>query len=157
MTRASLALAVVLAVVVVLVSGCRDTKIVTNSYANLAEARAAGAMSAGYIPEGLPPGAHDIRAAYDPNSVDRWVIFSFPDSERDQLMALLDPSEQSLDGQLADVPGRIEWWPAVLRNTLNADAIKATGLVTYRARTGDRLYAVNWSQGRAYVWTAHAR
>jgi hypothetical protein len=55
------------------------------------------------------------------------------------------------------VPGRIEWWPAVLRNTLNADAIKATGLVTYRARTGDRLYAVNWSQGRAYVWTAHAR
>jgi len=116
-----------------------------------------GAMSAGYIPEGLPPGAHDIRAAYDPNSVDRWVIFSFTDSERDQLMALLDPAAQSLDGQLADVPGRIEWWPAVLRNTLNADAIKATGLVTYRARNGDRLYAVNWSQGRAYVWTAHAR
>jgi len=154
-TRSSLVLAGVLAAV--LVSGCRDTKVVTNSYANLAEARAAGAMSAGYIPEGLPPGASDIRAAYDPNSADRWVIFSFPDSERDQLMALLDPAEQSLDGQFSDVPGRIEWWPTLLRNTLSAERIKATGLVTYRARAGDRLYAVNWSQGRAYVWTAHAR
>jgi len=34
--------------------------------------------------------------------------------------------------------------------------IKATGLQTYRSRSGDRLYAVNWSQGRAYIWTLHA-
>ena len=138
--------------VAALACGCRDTEIVTNSFATLAEARAAGAISAGYIPEGLPPSAHDIQEAHDPGSADRWVIFSFPPGERDQLMALLDPVEQSLDGQRQDVPGRIEWWPALLRNTLNAERIKATGLLTYRARAGDRLYAVNWSQGRAYVW-----
>jgi len=153
-TRSSLALGGILAAAVV--AGCRDTKIVTNSYSSLAEARTAGAMSAGYIPEGLPPSAHDIRAAYDPNSPDRWVIFSFPDSERPQLMALLDPTELSLDGRTFDVPGRIEWWPALLRNRLNGERIKATGLVTYRSRGGDWLYAVNWSQGRAYVWTTHA-
>jgi hypothetical protein len=133
-------------------SACRDTEVVTNSYASLDEARAAGAMSAGYLPEGLPPGAHDIREAHDPGSSQRWVIFSFSPAERDSLMALLDPAEVSLDGQSSDVPGRIEWWPVLLRNTLNAERIRATGLLTYRSRTGDRYYAVNWSQGRAYVW-----
>jgi len=137
---------------VALTSACRDTKIVTNSYASLSEARAAGAVSAGYLPEGLPPSAHDIREAHDPDSADRWVIFSFPASERDQLMALLDPVEQSLAGQRADVPGRIEWWPTLLRDALDAERIKATGLQTYRSRSGDRFYAVNWNQGRAYLW-----
>ena len=69
-------------------------------------------------------------------------------------MALLDPVEYPLGGQRADVPGRIEWWPTLLRNTLDAERIKATGLQTYRSRTGNRLFAVNWSQGRAYIWTA---
>ena len=137
-----------------LVLACRDNKVVTNSYSSLDEARAAGATAAGYLPEGLPPGAHDIREAHVAGSAEGWGIFSFPATERDRLMALLDPSEQSLDGQTFDVPGRIEWWPALLRNTLNAERIRATGLLTYRSRSGDRLYAVNWSQGRAYVWGA---
>jgi hypothetical protein len=150
-TRTLLALGCVLAAA--LASACRDTKVVTNSYSSLEEARAAGALSAGYLPEGLPPGASDIREAHDPDSADRWVIFSFPASERDQLLALLEPAEYSLAGQRADVPGRIEWWPTLLRDALDAERIKATGLQTYRARSGNRLFAVNWSQGRAYFWT----
>jgi hypothetical protein len=153
-TRPLLVLCGVLAAV--LASACRDTKVVTNSYASLDEARASGALSAGYLPEGLPPSAHDIREAHDPGTSDRWVIFSFPQTERDQLMALLDPVEQSLGGQRVDVPRRIEWWPPLLRDALDAERIKATGLQTYRSRSGDRLYAVNWSQGRAYIWTLHA-
>ncbi|MEO7274470.1 MAG: hypothetical protein ABIX28_11355 [Vicinamibacterales bacterium] len=153
MTRSLLALCILLSTV--LASACRDTRVVTNSYASLSEARAAGAFSAGYLPEGLPPSAHDIREAHDPDSADRWVIFSFPASERDRLEALLDPAEQSVGGQRADVPGRVEWWPTLLRDVLDAERIKSTGLQIYRSRSSDRLYAVNWSQGRAYVWTAH--
>ena len=138
-------------------SACRDTKIVTNSYASLDEARAAGAFSAGYLPEGLPSGAEDIREAHDPATSQSWVIFSFSPAQREALLSLLDPAPVSLDGQTSDVPGRIEWWPALLRNTMDAERIRATGLETYRSRVGDRYYAVNWSQGRAYVWMAAKR
>ena len=49
-----------------------------------------------------------------------------------------------------DIPGRIEWWPVILRGTLDAERIQATGLRAYRARSGGLVFAVNWKQGRAY-------
>jgi hypothetical protein len=110
-------------------------------------------VSSGYLPEGLPPGTRDIREAHDPGSRRHWALFGFPPAERDHLRALLEPQDISLDGQTCDVPGRIEWWPVLLRNRLNAERIRATGLLTYRGRGGDLLYAVNWNQGRAYLWT----
>jgi hypothetical protein len=141
----------------VLASSCRNVDVVTASYATLREAQAAGAVSSGYLPEGLPPGTRDIREAHDPGTPRRWVLFNFPPAEREHLLALLEPQEFSLDGQSCDVPGRIEWWPVILRNRLDAERIRATGLLTYKGRSGDVLYAVNWSQGRAYLWTPEVR
>jgi hypothetical protein len=145
------AVACLLAIAVV-ATGCRDTGVVTASYATLAEAVAAGAVARGYLPEGLPPGTRDIREAHDPASTSHWALFSFPPAEGDHLRALLEPQEVSLDGLTCDVPGRIEWWPVLLRNRLDAARIAATGLRSYKGRGADLLYAVNWSQGRAYLW-----
>ena len=138
----------------VLAAGCRDTNIITSSYANLEEARSAGAVAKGYLPDGLPPNTQDIREAHDPDGVRHWAIFSFSPSDADQVRSIVGPEEVSLDGQECDVPGRIEWWPILLRERLDGERIKATGLLTYRSRAGDFLYAVNWKQGRAYFWTA---
>ena len=135
------------------VVGCRNIDVLTNSYADLEEARAAGAVSAGYLPEGLPPGTADIREAHDTKSSRRWALFTFPPGEGNAVRALVEPQETSTQGQICDVPARIEWWPVLLRNTLDAERMKATGLQTYRSRSGDSIYAVNWSQGRAYAWT----
>ena len=136
-------------------ASCRNVNVVTASYSSRQEASAAGAISNGYLPVGLPPGARDIREAHDPQTRRRWALFSFPPAERAHVEALVEPQEFPLDGQLVDVPGRIEWWPVLLRNKLDAERIRATGLLTYKGRSGD-LYAVNWNQGRAYVWTAAA-
>ena len=137
--------------------GCRNIDVVTASYATLAEARAAGAVASGRLPEGLPAGTHDIREARDTDTVRRWMLFSFPAAEEETLKALIEPQEVSLEGQSCDVPGRIEWWPVLLRNRLNAAQISATGLRTYSGRNSDLVYAVNWSQGRAYAWTLDRR
>jgi hypothetical protein len=144
-------------VALLLAGGCRNIDVVTESYATLAEARATGAVGAGRIPEGLPPGTHDLREARDLDTARRWTLFSFPPAEREALMALLEPQEMSLEGENCDVPGRIEWWPVLLRNRLNAAQISATGLRTYKGRNSDLVYAVNWSQGRAYAWTLDRR
>jgi hypothetical protein len=145
--------ATVLLLLVLASSACRDADVVTASYATLEEARAAGAISSGYLPEGLPPGTYEIREAHDPASGRQWALFNFPPAEEPHLRALLEANETSFDGELCDAPGRIEWWPVILRDRLDAERLRLTGLQTYRARGRDILYAVNWKQGRAYLWT----
>ena len=134
-------------------AACRNADVVTGAYATLAEARAEGAIERGWVPEGLPPGSHDVREAHDLDTSRRWGLFSFPTDQRDALAALLEAQEFSVAGQTCDPPARIEWWPVLLRGRLDADKLRATGLQTYRARAGNLLFAVNWSQGRAYYWT----
>jgi len=133
-------------------SGCRDRDIVTNSYATLAEARDAGAPGRGDIPPGVPEGAHDIRTASDLDSGRRWGLFNFLARDADALRAMLTAEETSLAGVECDIPGRIEWWPIVLRGTVDAEQAKAAGLQSYRSRQGGLIVVVNWKQGRAYYW-----
>jgi hypothetical protein len=135
------------------VPACRDVNVITGTYQTLPEAEAAGAVSDGFLPEGLPPGAHDIREAHDPGTPRHWLLFAFPVEEREHLLALVQPGEVSVAGMYVEVPGRLEWWPVLLRKRLDADKIRATGLQTYRSRDGSELWAINWKQGRAYMWT----
>ena len=140
---------------VCIVSACRNLDVVTASYATLAQARAAGAIERGWVPEGLPEGSYELREAHDLDTNRRWGLFSFPPAEREALRALLEPAEVSLTGVSVDIPSRIEWWPVLLRGALDHEQIKTTGLKAHRAVQGDLLFVVNWEQGRAYYWTTN--
>lgn len=135
-----------------LASACRDLDVVTASYATLAEAEAAGAVERGWVPQGLPPGTHELREAHDLDSNRRWGLFSFPPAQSDALRSLLTPEEMSLAGVRCDIPRRIEWWPVLLRGTVDGERIRAAGLRAHHDRTGELLFLVNWDQGRAYYW-----
>ena len=156
MTRAQFSSVTLMAVAVIAatattaatLSGCRNTDVVTESYATLAEARASG----GDIPAGVPEGAHDIRTASDTRSRRRWGLFNFLAADADGLRAMLQADEMSLAGVDCDIPARIEWWPVLLRGRVNAEQAKAAGLQSYRSRQGDLVVVVNWKQGRAYYW-----
>ena len=134
-------------------SACRNLDVVTESYATLEEARKSGAIDRGWVPDGLPPGTTDLREAHDLDSNRQWGLFMFPQSEGDTLRQLLHPEELSLTGQTVDIPGRVEWWPVLLRGSLDDEKIKSTGLRAYPSVRGDRLFLVNWQQGRAYYWS----
>ena len=137
----------------ILASACADLDVVTNTFTTMAEARAAGAIERGWLPELVPPGAHDIREAHDQGGTRRrWGLFSFRDEDAEALRAKLGP-EMSFSGLGVDAPPRIEWWPVQLRGNLDAERIAATGMKGYRA-AGDELVAgVNWNQRRAYYWS----
>ncbi len=132
--------------------GCSGVTSKTNTFATLAEARQAGAIEQGWVPEGLPPRAHDLREAHLPESTKRWGLFEYPQDEEETLRALLRAEEIALDGQRCDIPARIEWWPVALRGDLDGARIAATGIRAYRSKAGDLIFAVNWRQGRAYYW-----
>jgi hypothetical protein len=134
-------------------ASCRDLDVVTASYATLAEARAAGAIERGWVPDGLPEGTRELREAHDQDSNRRWGLFLFPPDQADALRALLDPREVDVSGWRCDIPGRIEWWPVLLRGRIDAEAARTTRMHAYRDRRSDLVFLVNWEQGRAYYWT----
>lgn len=139
-----------------ILAACSGIDAQTNSFATLDEARTAGAIANGWIPDGLPAGTHDIREGHVPGTPERWGIVSFPPSEAAAVRALLQPEEMPVTGQRCEVPGRIEWWPVILRGTLDAERVAATQLRLYRGRHGDLMFAVHWKQGRVYYWTPPA-
>jgi hypothetical protein len=137
-------------------AACSGIDAQTNSFATLAEAAEAGAIAKGWMPAGLPPGTRDIRQGHVPGTPQRWGVIEFPLSDTAALRALLEAEELPLDGQRCEIPGRVEWWPVILRGTLVGERIAATQLRAYRAREGNLIFAVNWNQGRAYFWTPPA-
>ena len=139
--------------VLILTTACSGINAQTNSFATLAEARQAGAIAKGWIPEGLPADSHDIREGHVPGTPQRWGIVDYPYLQEASLRALLEPEEMSLDRQRCEIPGRVEWWPVMLRGALDGQRLSSTGIHAYRAKTGNLIFAVNWSQGRAYFWT----
>lgn len=141
------------AALLVAVLGCKDLEVVTASYNSLADARRAGAIASGRMPEGLPPGATDLREAFNTDTNARWGLFNFPVRESPQLKSLLDPVELSLAGEQCNPPRRIEWWPILLRGKLDAERIAAAGLKAYTTRDAALIVVLNWDQGRAYYWS----
>jgi len=144
-------------IVLMFSTACSGINAQTNSFATLAEARQSGAIAKGWIPEGLPPGSHDMREGHVPGTPQRWGILDYPTTQESSLRALLEPEEISLDGQRCDIPGRVEWWPVMLRGAVDGARLSSTGLRGYRAKSGNLIFAVNWSQGRAYFWTPASR
>jgi hypothetical protein len=131
-------------------AGCRDLGVVTNTYATAVEAR--GAVERGWIPAFLPPGAQEIREAHDKAGDRRWGVFSFG-REDDQMLRGQLGAELRFDGLHADAPPRIEWWPVLLRGSLDHDRLASTGLKGYPVAGQRLVVAVNWNQRRAYYWS----
>jgi hypothetical protein len=144
-------LAVLLALTVV--TACSAPTVHTATYGTLGEARAAGAIDKRWVPAELPEGVYELRVAYAVNGEQRWGLFNFRPADADALRAIMQPDEISLAGVVMDIPGRIEWWPVILRGQLDAERIQTTGLRAYQATSGRMMFAVNWNQGRAYYWT----
>ena len=151
-TRPRKRLTALLVALTFLVSGCRDSAVLTESFATVAEAAAAGAVAQGRLPANLPPGSREIRIAHDPGSSRRWGLFNFPPAEGQALRARLR-QEIPLDGLTCNPPRRIEWWPLLLRERLDGERLAATGLTGYSFEEAGVVLAVNWRQGRAYYWT----
>jgi hypothetical protein len=146
------ALAIAVAAILLLACGCKNLDVITEAYATLAEAEAAGAVERGWLPRGLPPGTRELRVAHDLDSNRRWGLFTFPPGEAGALRALI-ASEVSFSGLTCSPPRRIEWWPVLLREALDDERIKSAGLRGYAVKGSDLILAANWSQGRAYYWT----
>ncbi|HEX9365313.1 MAG TPA: hypothetical protein VF921_01735 [Vicinamibacterales bacterium] len=139
----------VVPVVLLVLVGCSGLSVKMGIYANLDEARKAGAIIRGWVPEGLPSGAGDLREGHLPDGR-HWGAFTFPITDAAPVRALLGTEITS--GTLScEPPGRLEFWPRVLLSPVDVARVRSTGFRLYAGRDS-RSYAINWGQGRAYYW-----
>jgi hypothetical protein len=130
-------------------AACSDLRVKVGVFDTVDEARAAGAVAAGWVPDPLPRSAADIREGHLPDGR-HWGVFTFARADESAIRALA--GEEITSGTLAcDPPGRLEWWPRLLQSPVNVEQVRATGFRLYRGADG-RTYVVNWGQGRAYYW-----
>lgn len=129
---------------------CGDLRVKEGIYANAADARAAGAIARGSVPDGLPPTAADLREGHLPDGR-HWGVFTFAPRDAPIVRALV--GQEMTEGTLAcDPPGRLEWWPRVLLSPVTVANVRSTGFRLYRASSGSRMFAINWGQARVYYW-----
>ena len=139
-----------LGVAVLAVAACTGVQTTTGVYATLSEARDAGAIDRGLVPGGLPSSTIDLREAHRGDE-QLWGVFAFAPADGGALRALVG-AEITADPPDCDPPGRLEWWPRLLRSPIDLGQVHATGLQIYRSRDGRLTYAVHWRQGRAFYW-----
>jgi hypothetical protein len=134
---------------VLVLPGCGDLRVKIGVFNTTAEARTAGAIGAGWVPEGIPASASDLRAGYLPDGR-HWGVFAFRAADQPVVRALA--REEIASGTLTcDPPGRLEFWPRVLHTPVDVERVRSTGFRLYRGADA-RTYAINWGQGRAYYW-----
>ncbi len=134
--------------IVLVASACSDAYV--GVYATLDEARQAGAIDHGWVPQGLPSSTTDIREGHDLDSGALWGTFTFPVSETSRVQSLV--GEELSAAPYCHPPGRLEWWPLALRAPIDVSRLHAAGVRLYRARDRRLTYAINWAIGRAFYW-----
>lgn len=132
-----------------MLGACDDLRVKVGVFDSVDEARAAGAIAGGWVPDGLPRSVGDLREGHLPDGR-HWGVFTFPRTEESAIRGLL--GQEITTGTLTcDPPGRLEWWPRLVQSPVNVEQVRATGFKIYRA-PDERTYVVNWGQGRAYYW-----
>ena len=140
---------VLLVLMLLIVLGCSDLRVKIGVFNTAQEARTAGAIAAGWIPEGLPASASDLRAGYMPDGR-HWGVFAFRPADASTVRAMT--RDEITSGPLTcNPPGRLEFWPRVIRTPVDVERVRSTGFRLYRGADA-RTYAINWGQGRAYYW-----
>ena len=101
------------------------------------------------MPDGLPGASSDLRVGYLPDGR-HWGVFTFRAADAEPVRALLG-SEITTGTLSCEPPGRLDFWPRVLRSPVDVERVRSTGFRLYSGRDA-RTYAINWGQGRAYYW-----
>jgi hypothetical protein len=143
-------LRVLMVLSVLVVPGCSDLRVKQGIYTNLEDAKASGAVQAGWVPAALPANAADFREGHLPDGR-HWGVFTFAPQDAEAVRALLGP-EITATPPACDPPRRLEWWPSLLNTPIDLERVKSTGFRLYTERGGQRAFAINWGQGRAYYW-----
>lgn len=91
-------------------AACAPASATVSEYATLAEARSAGAVARGWIPESVPATARHLREAHNYDSREIWLAFSLPAVDVPSFVAGCDPVGL-MDVTWPRGTRQFSWWP----------------------------------------------
>jgi len=146
----------VLAVVLIVAErACTVYETPVEEYSSLAEARAAGAIERGWIPDFLPPNATHLREVHEIDSIERWLAFMAPLPELRAMASKLAPlsyedARRTAVGRSWVVGG--DWPPELSKRFWHTP--RSTSLLSYHVNKAERYcIAIEWRTGRAWGWS----
>jgi hypothetical protein len=136
--------------VLLVLPACADLRVKEGVYNTLADARTAGAVADGWVPDGLPASAADFREGHLPDGR-HWGVFTFATADGDAVRALVG-SEMTAGTVTCSPPRRLVWWPQLIHSPVDVERVRSTGFRLYTQPASGLTFAINWGQGRAYYW-----
>ena len=156
---------ILIGVVFLACCGCSDS--FDASYATLDDARRAGAISRGWIPECLPSSSREIREHHDIDINHGWMRFGFEPADSVVFLHAIrrvpDDSIRFLQLAIPSVP----WWNSSLSPGRLPEASNERGFLFFTLRyeetneagtvfTTDWRFALKLSEGVGYGWVTTA-
>ena len=116
---------------VIFVQSCGSRR--ESFYPSLADAKKAGEINRGWIPDYIPESSHAIHIVYDPESPRTWCAFEFSPSDSQTFQKNLTHVD-TLPIRVKHVDGSGEsWWPDFLTGDLDLAGIRRRGFDVYVA------------------------
>jgi hypothetical protein len=151
------AIVVGVAVVLLVVAerACTVYETPVEEYSTLAEARAAGTIARGWIPDFLPPNATHLREVHEIDSIERWLAFTAPIPELRTMASRLAPLSYEDARRTAVHRSWVvggDWPPELSKRFWHTP--RSTSLLSYHiSRAEQYCVAIEWRTGRAWGWS----
>lgn len=128
-------------------------------YPSLVDAKRAGEVDRGWLPDYLPVSSHAIHIAYDPESPTTWCAFEYSPADASSLLKNLTRVD-TLPSRVKHVDGpRESWWPHFLTGDLDLAAIHSRGFDVYvavepdvQSKTNLVLFVLDFGSGRGFFF-----
>ena len=135
------------------IAACSDFK--ESHYSRMAEARRAGAIDRGWLPDLLPDNTTNVREVHDIDTSQTWCAFDLAEPEATKLqagMSLLGRTD--VLARTIRAPG-VGWWPKVLEGRLDPNSLEQASMRLYSS--GRLLFAFHVGTGRGFMYRDSAR
>jgi len=117
----------------------------------MSEARRAGEVDRGWLPDILPDGATNVRERHNIDTNETWCSFDLTGAESSRLRAAMSPlAPHHVSAWVVRPPG-VGWWPRVLEGALDSRAVDKSGM-----EAGSLVFALEAGGRRGYMYRAHA-
>ncbi|HXF14761.1 MAG TPA: hypothetical protein VN517_16515 [Terriglobales bacterium] len=128
-------------------------------YSSLADAKKAGAVDRGWIPDFLPESSRNVHELHTVSSPTTWCAFEFDPTDSAILRKSLKADAETIS-RVRSVPNPDKfWWPVVFTGNIESDKVRDAGFDLYALVEPETLssnevllFAINWDKGSGFFY-----
>ena len=137
--------------VFLLMMGCSER--MESSYVSLAEAKAGGGITRGWIPSSLADAVYAIREKHDLDTNEVWGTFRFPKGQDPLDPSIVESMSSDVIPKLSFRVSGVGFWPALLCPPIQASRASSEGFQFFSEPKSHFIFAINRDGGLGFYWS----